>query len=213
MALSDLFLESPPRAEMPARLVRLLVGLTFFGLGVALMVRADLGLSPWEVLHQGISFNTGILIGTVGILVGFVVLFGWVPLREKLGIGTVSNVILIGIVIDLTLWRLPETISSTPLRWGMLFGGVLMIGVATSLYIGAGLGPGPRDGLMTGIAKRGLPIGPVRIGIELTVLAIGWLLGGTVGVGTVLFAFGVGPIVHVTLPRLTVEPSTAEELA
>lgn len=213
MALSDLFLENPPRAEMPARLLRLFVGLTFFGLGTALMVRAELGLSPWEILHQGISFKTGILIGTVGIIVGFLVLIGWIPLREKLGIGTVSNVILIGIVIDLTLWQLPETISSTPLRWVMLFGGVLMVGVATGLYIGAGLGPGPRDGLMTGIAKRGLPIGAVRTGIELTVLAVGWLLGGTVGVGTVLFAFGVGPIVHVTLPRLTVKQSTAEELA
>jgi uncharacterized membrane protein YczE len=212
MALSDLFLETPPRHAMPARLVRLFIGLIFFGLGVALMVRAELGLSPWEVLHQGISFKSGILIGTVGIIVGFLVLFGWIPLREKLGIGTVSNVILIGIVIDVTLWQLPDTISSTPLRWIMLLGGVVMIGVATSLYIGAGLGPGPRDGLMTGIAKRGQPIGAVRTGIEITVLAIGWLLGGTVGIGTVLFAFGVGPIVHITLPWLTVEYSAAEEL-
>ncbi len=213
MPLADLFLEPPPRRGMPARLGRLFIGLTVFGIGVSLMVRAELGLSPWEILHQGISFKTGILIGTVGIIVGFLVLLGWIPLREKLGIGTVANVILIGIVIDLTLWRLPDTISSTPLRWVMLCGGVAMIGVATSLYIGTGLGPGPRDGLMTGIAKRGLPIGAVRTAIELTVLAVGWLLGGTVGVGTLLFAFGVGPIVHVTLPWLTLEPSAAQELA
>jgi len=213
MPLADLFLEPPPRRGMPARLVRLFIGLTVFGIGVSLMVRAELGLSPWEVLHQGISFRTGILIGTVGILVGVLVLLGWIPLREKLGIGTVANVILIGIVIDVTLWRLPATISSTPVRWVMLCGGIAMIGVATSLYIGTGLGPGPRDGLMTGIAKRGLPIGAVRTAIELTVLAVGYLLGGTVGIGTLLFAFGVGPIVHVTLPWLTLEPSAAQELA
>jgi len=213
MALSDLFLETPPRHTMPARLVRLIVGLILFGFGVALMVRAELGLSPWEVLHQGISFKTGILLGTVGIIVAFLVLFLWIPLREQLGIGTVVNAVLIGTTIDISLWLLPDSITSTPLRWGLLFAGVILIGFATGLYIGAGLGPGPRDGLMTGIAKRGLPIGAVRTGIELTVLAIGWLLGGTVGVGTVLFAFGVGPIVHLTLPWLTLEPSAAEELA
>lgn len=213
MALSDLFLDPPPRHEMPRRLVRLFIGLTLFGFGVALMVRAELGLSPWDVLHQGISFKTGILIGTVGIIVGFLTLFGWIPLREKLGIGTVANVIFIGIVIDVSLWQLPETISSTPVRWVFLLVGVVMVGVATSLYIGAGLGPGPRDGLMTGIAKRGLPIGAVRTGIELAVLAIGWLLGGTVGIGTLLFAFGIGPIVHTTLPWLKMEPSPSQELA
>lgn len=196
---------------MPARLVRLITGLAFFGFGVALMVRAELGLSPWEVLHQGISFNTGILLGTVGILVGFLVLFGWIPLNEKPGIGTVANVIMIGIVIDLSLWRLP-LITSTPLRWALLVTGVTMIAVATSLYIGAGLGPGPRDGLMTGLAKRGWPIGAVRVGLEISVLVIGWLLGGTVGIGTVLFAFGVGPIVHFTLPWLTVESSVGQQL-
>lgn len=202
-----MFLEAPPRRELPARLTRLFIGLTMFGFGVALMVRSELGLSPWEVLHQGISFKTGILLGTVGILVGFVVLLGWIPLRERLGIGTVANVVVIGVVIDLSLWRLPEDISGLPARWALLVVGVLLIGVATSLYIGAGMGPGPRDGLMTGIAKRGRPIGLVRTGIELTVLGVGWLLGGTVGIGTVLFAFGVGPIVHWTLPYLTVQTS------
>lgn len=198
---------------MPARLGRLVAGLAMFGVGVALMVRSELGLSPWEVLHQGISFKTGILLGTVGIIVGFVVLFGWIPLREKLGVGTVANVVLIGIVIDLSLWRLPAEFEGLLARSALLVGGVVLIGVGTSLYIGAGLGPGPRDGLMTGIAKRGFPIGVVRTGIELSVLAAGWLLGGTVGIGTVLFAFGVGPIVQVTLPHLTVPVSAAQELA
>lgn len=213
MRFSDIFIEIPPRHEMPARLTRLLTGLALFGIGVALMVRAELGLSPWEVLHQGLSFRTGILLGTMGIIIGLLVLIFWVPLREKLGLGTVANVILIGIVIDVTLWRMPDEFTSTPVRWLLLLGGVALIGLATSLYIGAGLGPGPRDGLMTGLAKRGWPIGIVRIGIELTVLVVGWLLGGTVGVGTVLFAFGVGPIVHMTLPWLTLVPTAVASAA
>ena len=208
MRAADIFLEPPPRRALPARLARLFIGLILFGCGVAMMVRAELGLSPWEVLHQGISFKTGILLGTVGIIVGFVVLGAWIPLRERLGIGTVANVIVIGIVIDVTLWQMPE-FTNAALRWALLVGGVAMIGVATSLYIGAGLGPGPRDGLMTGLARRGRPIGVVRTGLELTVLAVGWLLGGTVGFGTVLFAVGVGPIVHVTLPYLSVDEISA----
>ena len=200
--MARILLPTPSPAEMPRRLAWLFFGLALFGVGVAMMVRAELGLSPWEVMHQGISFKTGILLGTVGILVGLLVLLLWIPLRERLGIGTISNVIVIGIVIDLTLWRMPE-ISSVPTRWVLLVGGVLLIGVATSIYIGAGLGPGPRDGLMTGLAKRGWSIGWVRTGIEIGVLAAGWLLGGTVGVGTLLFAFGVGPIVQATLPFFT----------
>lgn len=184
-----------------------------FGFGVALMVRSELGLSPWEVLHQGISFKTGILLGTVGIIVGFFVLFGWIPLREKLGIGTVANVVLIGVVIDISLWRLPNEFAGLGARWALLIAGITLIGIGTSLYIGAGLGPGPRDGLMTGLAKRGWAIGVVRTALELSVLAAGWLLGGTVGFGTVLFALGVGPIVHWTLPFLTVERSATQELA
>lgn len=213
MAIGDIFLDLPERGALPARLTRLIIGLVMFGFGVAIMVRAELGLSPWEVLHQGISIETGILLGTVGIIVGFIVLIGWIPLKEKLGVGTVTNVIVIGVVIDISLWLLPAEFTGTLVRWSLLVGGVAMIGVGTSLYIGAGLGPGPRDGLMTGLAKRGWPIGVVRIAIELTVLAAGWLLGGTVGVGTVLFAFGVGPIVHATLPYLTVRDSAAKEPA
>jgi uncharacterized membrane protein YczE len=169
-----------------------------------MMVLAGLGLSPWEVMAQGISFKTGIPIGTVGILIGIVVLFMWIPLNEKLGIGTILNVFIIGIVIDLTLWLAPESVESLAVQWLLLLGGILLVGIGSGFYIGAGLGPGPRDGLMTGIAKRGVNIGLARFGIEITVLVAGWLLGGTVGIGTVLFAFGMGPLIAILLPRLSV---------
>lgn len=193
----------PPRSEMRLRVTRLLFGLVLYGWGLALMVASDLGLGPWEVLHQGVSFHTPIPIGTVGIITGLLVLLLWIPLRERLGLGTVINVIMIGVVIDLTLLWL-STPAAQVLRWTYLIGGVVLVGLASGFYIGAGLGPGPRDGLMTGIARRGFPIGAVRTVIELTVLVGGWLLGGTVGAGTVLFAFGIGPLVHIFLPRLTV---------
>lgn len=193
----------PPRHEMRRRLPQLLVGLLIYGWGLALMVASDRGLGPWDVFHQGVSFHTPIPIGTVGIITGLVVLLLWIPLRERFGVGTALNVICIGVVIDVTLIWL-ETPASETLRWVYVVGGVVMVGVATSYYIGAGLGPGPRDGLMTGLARRGWPIGVVRTGIEVSVLGLGWLLGGTIGIGTLLFAFGIGPIVQVTLPRLTV---------
>jgi uncharacterized membrane protein YczE len=139
----------------------------------------------------------------VGIITGLIVLVLWFPLRERFGLGTALNVVLIGVVIDLTLLWLAKP-SLPAMQWIYLIGGLVMVGIASGYYIGAGLGPGPRDGLMTGIARRGLPIGAVRTGIELTVLTGGWLLGGTVGVGTVLFAFGIGPLVQYFLPRLTV---------
>lgn len=193
----------PDRTEIARRVPRLLLGLLLFGLGLAFMVAADLGLGPWEVLHQGVSFHTPIPIGTVGIITGLVVMLLWIPLRERFGLGTVLNVILIGIVIDVTLLWL-TTPDAVPLRWTYLIGGIVAIGVGSGFYIGAGLGPGPRDGLMTALARRGWPIAAVRTGIELTALAGGWLLGGTVGVGTILFAFGIGPLIQVFLPRLTV---------
>ena len=192
----------PSRSELWRRVPRLLFGLWLFGLGIAFMVASDHGLGPWEVLHQGISFHTPIPIGTVGIITGLVVMLLWIPLRERFGLGTVLNVILIGIVIDVTLIWL-TTPTSEILRWTYLLGGIVAIGVGSGYYIGAGLGPGPRDGLMTALARRGWPIAAVRTGIELSVLVGGWLLGGTVGVGTVLFAFGIGPLIHVFLPRLT----------
>jgi uncharacterized membrane protein YczE len=194
---------------MGRRLVRLLFGLLLFGLGIAIMVMSGLGLPPWEVLHQGISEQTGIPIGTVGIITGLFVLLLWIPLRERIGLGTVLNVILIGLVIDATLYLIDYGGEPLWFRTLMMLTGVLLIGIGTAFYIGAGLGPGPRDGLMTGLARRGYPIGRVRIGLEVTVLIIGWLLGGTVGVGTVVFAFGVGPMIAWYLPRLTFEPETA----
>ena len=190
------------RAEVRRRLPRLLLGLVLCGLGIAVMVAADLGLGPWDVLHQGLSNLTRIPIGTVGILVGLVVLAAWLPLRERPGLGTVLNVLVIGIVIDVTLLFL-DTPSQAWLRWVLMASGPVLFGVGSGFYIGAGLGSGPRDGIMTGLARRGLPVGVVRAGLELTVLAAGWLLGGTVGVGTVVFALTIGPIVHLALPRLS----------
>ena len=203
----------PSRTELMRRLPRLIVGLALFGLGIAMMVLSDLGLSPWEVLHQGISLKTGIPLGTVGIITGALVLVLWIPLGERPGIGTVANVVLIGIVIDVTLLFVPDTISQLWLRWVLLLGGTLVIAIGTGLYIGAGLGPGPRDGLMTGLGKKGVPIGLARAVIEVTVLVLGYLLGGTVGIGTVIFAFGVGPLVQVILPVLSLDPVTDRQQA
>jgi len=190
---------------MRRRMPRLMWGLVLFGVGLAFMGESNLGLGPWEVFHQGISIHTGIPIGTVGIFVGFVVLLGWIPLKERLGVGTFLNVVIIGVVIDLTIWVMP-TPEAEAMKWVALISGLLLNGLASGLYIGAGLGPGPRDGLMTGIARRGYPVGVVRFGLEVIVLVLGWLLGGTVGIGTVLYAFGIGPLVHVFLELFSLEP-------
>lgn len=186
------------------RVVRCFVGLVVLGFGLALMVAADLGLAPWEVLHQGLSERIGLPIGTTGILVGVLVLLAWIPLRERPGVGTVMNVVVIGVVIDLTLLWL-ETPEWIGWKLALLGIGTYLWGPGSSLYIGAGIGPGPRDGLMTGLARRGLPVGRVRLGIELSVLVAGWLLGGTVGVGTVLFTMGIGPIIAWWLPKLALD--------
>jgi uncharacterized membrane protein YczE len=188
-------------AELRRRLPRLLLGLVLCGLGIAVMVAGDLGLGPWDVLHQGISTRTGIPIGTVNILVGLAVLTLWLPLRERPGLGTILNAVVIGVVIDLTLLVLatPDALAG---RLALTLAGPVLFGVGSGFYIGAGLGPGPRDGVMTGLARRGWRVGSVRAGLELTVLLAGWLLGGTVGLGTVVFALGIGPIVHASLHRL-----------
>lgn len=195
----------PSKSEMVRRVPRLVLGLVLFGLGLALMVAADLGLGPWEVFHQGISDQTGIPIGTVGIIAGALVLFLWIPLRERIGLGTLLNVIIIGVVIDLTLLVLEEP-SAAAAQWTYLLAGLLAVGVGSGYYIGAGLGPGPRDGLMTGLARRGYSVALARTGIEVAALVAGALLGGTVGVGTILYAFGMGPLVAYFLPRLTTGP-------
>ncbi len=198
-----------PTERFPRRIGQLLPGLALFGIGIALMVRADLGLSPWQVFHQGVAERSGLAMGTVVIATGIIVLLGWVPLRERFGLGTILNVALIGNVLNVTLLLLPDTFGSLPLRWLAMFGGITLIGVGSGFYIGAGMGPGPRDGLMTGLARRGLHIGKVRAGLEITVLVAGWLLGGTVGVGTVAFAALIGPLVAFFLPRLTVRLEAA----
>lgn len=195
---------SLPRAELVLRVPRLLLGLVLCGVGLALMVNADLGLGPWDVLHQGISERSGLPIGTVTILVGALVLLAWVPIRERPGIGTVANVLIIGTTIDVVRIWLPEP-DATPARWAFLLVGVFLFGPGSGWYIGAGLGPGPRDGLMTGIARRGPSVRLVRTGLELTALAAGLALGGTVGVGTVLFALTVGPNVQWFLERVAVD--------
>jgi uncharacterized membrane protein YczE len=191
--------------DRPARrLAQLYTGLVLYGVSMALQVRAGLGLDPWDVFHQGVSEHTGLTFGTVVVITGAVVLLAWIPLRQRPGIGTVSNVIVIGIAVDVALALLPEA-GSSPVAVAMLLAGVGLNGVASGAYIGAGLGPGPRDGLMTGLVRRtGGSIRVVRTSIELTVLAVGAALGGTVGIGTVLYALSIGPLVHVLLPRMTI---------
>jgi uncharacterized membrane protein YczE len=181
------------------RLVQLYVGLLLYGISSSLLVLAGLGLDPWDVFHQGLSRTFGLAIGTWAILVGLVVLLLWIPLHQRPGIGTLSNVVLVGLTMNAVLGHVhpPHALS---VRIAFLLCGVLLNGIATGAYIGAGLGPGPRDGLMTGVAARGHSIRVVRTGIEVAVLATGWALGGTVGVGTVVYALAIGPLAHVFVP-------------
>jgi len=186
----------------------LLVGLAGYGFSMAMMVRSGLGLDPWDVFHQGLALHTGMTIGIASAVVGVVVLLAWIPLRNRPGIGTIANVIVIAITVDLGL-LLMQAPTSMPARIAMMVGAVVLNAFSTVLYVGAGLGPGPRDGLMTGLVVRtGLSVRLVRTSIEASVLAIGWLLGGTVGVGTVLYAFGIGPLVQFFV-RITPKPVLA----
>jgi uncharacterized membrane protein YczE len=184
------------------RFIQLLAGLVLFGASLALLVRSELGLDPWDVFHQGLSVATGLSIGLCTIAAGAVVLLLWFPLHQRPGVGTVANVVLVGASLDAILLVLPET-DDVALRWTYLLSGIVLNGIATGAYIGAGLGPGPRDGLMVGLARGGRSIRLVRTAIEVTVLVVGWLLGGTVGIGTVLFALSIGPVVHMTLPAFS----------
>lgn len=201
------------RDRMGRRLALLFVGLVLFGVSIAMLVRAGLGVGPWDVLHQGLARHTAWSLGAIVIGVSVVVLVLWIPLRERPGLGTVANAIVIGLVVDATLVVLstPTTLAG---RSTLMLGGILVNGVATGMYIGAGLGSGPRDGLMTGLAGRGHAISSARTGIELVVLAAGWLLGGTVGIGTVAFALSIGPLAQLflrwfTLPDQPTSPDIA----
>lgn len=190
------------RSTHVARVTQLVVGLVFYGFGIALMVRAAIGVAPWDVLSQGISKVTGLPFGLVTNLVGVGVLLLWIPIRERPGLGTVLNVLIIGPSAQLGLWLVPE-LGSLWVRIPVFAVGLLLVGFATGLYLGGRYGPGPRDGLMTGIHRRtGRPIWLVRTAIELTVLAIGWLLGGNVGFGTLAFALLIGPIAGRAIPLL-----------
>ena len=201
--------ERVPEDRRAERLARCVTGLALFGVGVALLLGADLGAAPWDVFHAGVSERTGIPVGMVIIGVGALLLLLWIPLRERPGIGTVLNAVEIGLVVDLVLPRI-DGVDALAVRVPMVAGGLLTIAIGSGLYIGAGLGPGPRDGLMTGIARRGVSLRAARTGIELTVLAVGLALGGRAGVGTAAFAFGIGPLVQALLPRLRVtEPGRA----
>jgi len=203
-------LQHPAPRLLVRRWLQLLVGLFLYGIALALMIEAAIGLDPWTVFAQGVDLQTRWGIGLITVLIGALVLLLWIPLRQKPGIGTVLNVALVGPALEVGLWAFeaPEELWARILVFG---GGLALLAVATGLYVGAGFGPGPRDGLMTGAhARFGLPIWAVRGTIELTVLTIGWLLGGNVGLGTVAFALLIGPMVHVTLPRLRVPlPSDA----
>jgi uncharacterized membrane protein YczE len=201
----------PPQrgdARLACRLVQLYAGLILYGLSMALLVRSQLGVIPWDVLHQGLARQLGWSLGTVTIAVGAIVLLAWIPLREKPGLGTVSNVVVVGLSVDLALTVLPSP-AAFPLRVSFVAAGIVLNAIATAAYIGVRLGPGPRDGLMTGIVQRsGRSVRVVRLVIEVVVVVVGFLLGGTVGVATIAYALAIGPLVHACLPRFSMPVPT-----
>ena len=201
-----------PRAIWGRRIGQLVVGLLLYGIGLALMVRAGIGVAPWDVLSQGIAHRTGLPFGLVTNILGALVLLLWIPIRVRVGVGTVANVLLLGTSAQLGLNVIPQ--QTVPWIQALVFaGGLSLVAVATGLYIGARFGPGPRDGLMTGLHRRtGWPIWIVRTGIEVVVLIAGVLLGGQFGIGTVAFALLIGPMVGVTLPLFRI-PETAPTVA
>ncbi|WP_431030837.1 YczE/YyaS/YitT family protein [Plantibacter sp. RU18] len=198
---------------MTRRVLQLLIGLFLYGIAIAMIVRGAVGVAPWDVLTQGLNLRTGITFGLITIVVGAIVLLAWIPLKQRPGVGTILNVLLVGPSADIGLAFIPADLD----LWAriLLFaGGLLLLGVASGLYIGANFGPGPRDGLMTGIHRvTGWPIWVGRTGVELVVLGIGWLLGGNVGVGTVLFAVLIGPICGVTIPLFRIAPTAGKAQA
>jgi uncharacterized membrane protein YczE len=198
-------LEQIRAGRMGRRLTQLMVGLVLYGVSMAMMVRGGLGLDPWDVFHYGVASRVPLSFGLVVIVTGLAVLLLWIPLRQMPGLGTVANAIVIGLATDaaLALIVAPDALAA---RVALLLGGVLLNGVASAMYIGSQLGPGPRDGLMTGLVRRtGLSVRVVRTSLEVSVLAAGWLLGGIVGIGTVVYALSIGPLVQLLLPMFTVE--------
>ena len=193
-----------PSDRRARRLAQLYAGLALYGFSTALLVNSELGLDPWDVFHQGVAERTALTIGVATVVISAFVMLLWIPLRQRPGIGTISNAILIGLVVDGVLTFLPEP-DELPIRTLFLAGGIVLNGIATGMYIGAGLGPGPRDGLMTGwSARSGRSIRLVRTLIEVGVLIVGWLLGGTVGVGTAAYALAIGPLAHIFIPAFTI---------
>ncbi|MDX3526563.1 hypothetical protein P1P75_08950 [Streptomyces sp. ID05-39B] len=198
----------PPNGGLPRRLTQLYAGLALYGASSALLVRSGLGLEPWNVLHQGLAELSGLSIGVVSIIVGAAVLLLWIPLRQRPGLGTVSNVFVVGLAMDGTLALLPEA-HGLAVRVPLLMAGILLNGAATGLYIAASFGPGPRDGLMTGLHRRtGRSIRLMRTAVEITVVATGFALGGTIGVGTVLYALSIGPLAQLFLRVFAVPPAS-----
>lgn len=195
----------------PRRLIQLVVGLTLYGVAVGLIVLAGLGVDPWDVFAQGVARLSGLPFGLVTNAIGAVVLLLWWPLRQRPGLGTVANVLLVGTAAGATLAVVPA-VDSLPVRIAELVFGILLLSVATGLYVGAGLGAGPRDGLMLGIHRRlGLPIWLARTLIEGSVLVVGWLLGGNIGIGTVVFAVAIGPLCSLTIPRFEMRSRSSAE--
>ncbi len=191
--------------NLSVRLVRLLVGLVLYGFAIALMIRGNIGASPWDVFAQGLSRTVGISFGLCTIIISGVVLLFWIPLKQRPGVGAIANAILVGVFADVGLTLIPQA-EHLALQTLSFAAGLFVLAFATALYIGAGLGPGPRDGLMTGLVRvTGRPVWLIRTGIELSVVVVGFLLGGVVGAGTAAFALGVGPLTQVTLRWLRVD--------
>ena len=192
------------RDRLGRRLIRCVLGLALFAVGISLQMNANIGAPPWDVFHQGVANQTDITIGKIIVVTGCFLLLLWIPLKQKPGLGTILNALEIGLVADIALGAIPEP-SSIFIQVPMALLGIVVVAIGSGLYIGSALGPGPRDGLMTGLAKRGIPIRVGRTVLEVIVLVTGWLLGGQVGVATFAFAFGVGPLVQFFLPRLAVK--------
>ncbi|MEY9856778.1 putative membrane protein YczE [Catenulispora sp. GAS73] len=193
-----------PRDRRAHRMVQLQLGLILYGVSDGMILMSGLGANPWDVFHQGLAKHIGLQVGTTVILVGVAVMLFWIPLRQKPGFGTLSNVVVVGLAMDGAMAWMPSP-HAWWLRWGEMLAGVVLNGVATGAYIGAGMGPGPRDGVMTGYAARGHSVRVVRTSMELTVLAGGWLLGGTVGIGTAAYALLIGPLAHRFIPLLAIK--------